>query len=312
MWTVRFLNMDLSLNVFCGKHVPDYAKREIFDKYWLVTRALELVNFPFAFPGTKVYRAKKTVEMATEWLRKASASSREAMAKGGQSECLMDEWMKAMSDLTYKSKHQKEFSDQEVAMSVFSFLFASQDAMASALIFGFQLLADHPKVVAKLREEQECIRHGDFEAPLTLELMDKMPYLQATVKEVLRLVSPVMMVPYKATRDFPLSENYTVPAGSMVIPAYYPSLHDPKVYPDPDSFIPERWLDPNGMANTNPQYFLVYGSGPHRCIGQEYANISIGVVLATLVVMFDMEHEITPDSYKIKSVLFHYTNASLD
>ena len=88
----------------------------------------------------------------------------------------------------------------------------------------------------------------------------------------------------------------------MVIPSFYNSLHDPEVYPNADDFVPERWLDPQGKANSNPKNFLVYGSGPHRCIGLEYANMNIALVLATAAVMMDLEHERTELSDKIEYV----------
>jgi C-22 sterol desaturase len=89
----------------------------------------------------------------------------------------------------------------------------------------------------------------------------------------------------------------------MVIPSFYNSLHDPEVYPSPDDFNPERWLDSAGPANVNPKNYLVYGSGPHRCIGIEYANMNIALVLATAVAMMDFEHDRTELSDKIESVL---------
>jgi C-22 sterol desaturase len=83
----------------------------------------------------------------------------------------------------------------------------------------------------------------------------------------------------------------------MVIPSFFNSLHDPEVYPQPEEFLPERWLDAEGSANTNPKNYLVFGSGPHRCIGLEYASMNIALVLATASVMLDWEHDITPQSY---------------
>lgn len=65
------------------------------------------------------------------------------------------------------------------------------------------------------------------------------------------------MVPYMAKKSFPISDDYTVPKGSIVIPSFWNSLHDEKVYTDPNDFIPERWL-PGGQAeHSNPQNYLV-------------------------------------------------------
>ena len=65
------------------------------------------------------------------------------------------------------------------------------------------------------------------------------------------------MVPYMTKRDFPITPDYTVPKGTMLIPSFWNSLHDANVYPDPDAFVPERWLDPKGPAQSNPKEYLV-------------------------------------------------------
>ncbi|KAF9269921.1 cytochrome P450 [Marasmius fiardii PR-910] len=300
MMIARWLNMDTSLRVFCGNHIPEHATKDISDKYWDITRALELVNFPFAFPGTKVYKAKQASKAAMDWLALAAKHSKIAMAKGAEPECLIDEWMRICMDPNHKGR--KDFSDHEIAMVVFSFLFASQDAMSSGLIYGFQHLADHPEILAKVREEQERVREGNYDAPFTLEMLDAMPYLSAVVKESLRVRPPVTMVPYRVNKAFPITDDYTVPTGSMVIPSFYPALHDPEVYPEPDKFQPERWLDQNSSANTNTKNYLVWGAGPHRCIGVEYASMNMALVLGIAAMMFDWEHEITPMSNDIEII----------
>lgn len=92
------------------------------------------------------------------------------------------------------AKMPREFTDREMALVVLSFLFASQDAMSSGIIYMFQHLADHPDILAKIREEQKRIRGGDYTKPMTLEQVDEMLYLRAVIKESLRLKPPVTMV----------------------------------------------------------------------------------------------------------------------
>ncbi|KAK0455908.1 cytochrome P450 [Armillaria borealis] len=300
MMTARHLNMDTSLRVFCGNYIPEHATREISEKYWAITLALELVNFPLALPGTKIYKAIQSRKVAMYWLELAAASSKAAMAKGGEPACLLDEWVRILQDPSWKGR--RDFSNHEMAMVIFSFLFASQDAMSSGLIYGFQHLADRPDILAKVREEQERVRQGNYDAPLTIEMMDEMPYLQAFVKESMRIKPPVTMVPYKTTKAFPIANDYTVPAGSMIIPSFYNALHDSEVFPDPDALQPERWLDPQSSANTNPKNYLVFGAGPHKCIGLEYAMMNIALVLGTAAVMFDWEHDVTPKSEQVEII----------
>ena len=92
-----------------------------------------------------------------------------------------------------------QFSDREMAMVLLSFLFASQDAMSSGIIYFFQHLAEYPNVLQKIREEQERVRGNDFQTPMTLEMLDQMVYLKACVKETLRQKPPVTMVSVHAS-----------------------------------------------------------------------------------------------------------------
>jgi C-22 sterol desaturase len=193
-----------------GDYVTPAQKQEINDKYWLITVALELVNFPLALPGTKIWNAIQARKLVMKCLTAASAESKIRMEDAtNEPSCLLDEWTRAMilsragtadGDREQVKLLSREFSDHEIAMVILSFLFASQDAMSSAIVYAFQLTADHPEVLAKIREEQYRVRGGDLDRPLTLDLLDEMVYTRATVKEVSRLMPSVIMV--SARRNF--------------------------------------------------------------------------------------------------------------
>lgn len=317
MMEMRDLNMETSLAVFIGPYVTAAQRQEINDKYWLITLALELVNFPLAIPGTKVYNAIQARKLVMKYLSAASAASKIKMADpNAEAECLLDEWTKAMIDSRRATEGgndgeqakllSREYSDHEIGMVILSFLFASQDAMSSAITYAFQLTADNPDILAKIREEQYRVRGNDLEAPLTLDLLDDMVYTRAAVKETLRLMPPVIMVPYKTTKAFQITPDYKVPKGSMLIPVFWNSLHDETVYPEPDSFQPQRWL-PNDdgsepLAESKPQNYMVWGSGPHKCIGGQYASMHLAAVLGTASVLMNWDHQRTPDSDEIKVI----------
>lgn len=269
--------METSLSVFLGPYVTESQKQEINDRYWLITVALELVNFPFAFPGTKIYNAIQARKLVMKYLMAASVESKKKMEDPtNEPECLLDEWTRAMvisrrageSGDEQSRLLSREYTDKEIGLVLLSFLFASQDAMSSALTFAFQYAADFPDVLAKIREEQYRIRGNDLEAPLTLDMVDDMVYTRAFIKECMRIRPPVIMVPYKTTKPFPITTDYTVPKGSMIIPVMWNSLHDESVFPEADQLKPERWL-PNAdgsepLAESKPQNYLVWGSGPHK------------------------------------------------
>jgi len=203
MIPVRDFNMEVSLKVFCGPHIPQHAVKEISRKYWQITKSLELVNFPLALPGTKIYGAIQARKYAMKYLVEAAEKSKAAMAAGAQVECLIDEWAQGIMAMQQEdggatsnnnSKTKRDFSAHEIAQVVLSFLFASQDAMSSGIVYMFQHFADHPDVLAKVREEQIRVREGDLDRPMSLEMLDDMPYLRACVRESLRVKPPVTMV----------------------------------------------------------------------------------------------------------------------
>ena len=106
------------------------------------------------------------------------------------------------------------------------------------------------------------------------------------------------MVPYVVKKDFPIPETgYTAKKGSMIVPSTWLSLHDPEAYEQPDEFIPERWTE--GTAEQQGKNWLVFGTGPHHCLGQQYAVLNVMLLLHKLCAQYDWSHEVTPKSEKM-------------
>lgn len=225
----------VSLRTFVGHYIADASVKKIADDYYYITEALELVNFPIIIPFTNTWRGKKAADMVLDEFAKAAAKSKVRMAAGGEPDCILDCWVKAMYESEdYTKKKEKGidvekpaqvirmFTDLEISMTIFTFLFASQDATSSAATWLFQIMADRPDHLDKIREEQLRLRDGDKTKPFTMELMDQMTYTRAVVKEILRYRPPVIMVPYMAKKAFKISENYTVPKGKSILTCITP------------------------------------------------------------------------------------------
>ncbi|KAH0612593.1 uncharacterized protein H6S33_008973 [Morchella sextelata] len=310
----RDINCAVSLRTFVGHYITDEAVKEISENYYKITEALELVNFPIIIPYTKTWYGKKCADFVLNEFARCAALSKVAMEAGKEPGCTMDAWIKSMIEARETAKKHESgelegevkasakirvFSDMEISMTIFTFLFASQDASSSASTWQFQLLADRPDVMAKVREEQLRVRGGDPYKRLDLDLVDQMVYTRAVVKEQLRYRPPVIMVPYEVKKPFKLTDNYTVPKGAMVIPTLYPALHDPEVYNDPEAFNPDRWLE-GGEAEAAKKNWLVFGTGPHVCLGQNYAIMNFMSMIGKASLMMDWEHHTTPQSEDIK------------
>lgn len=109
---------------------------------------------------------------------------------------------------------------QEIAFTVLDFLFASQDASTSSIVWAVQLLADHPDILRRVREEQAAVRPNN--ETITNELLGQMHYTHQVMKEVLRYRPPATMVPHIAVEDWQVEEEghtYEVKKGSVILPS---------------------------------------------------------------------------------------------
>ncbi|RMD40931.1 hypothetical protein DV735_g4188, partial [Chaetothyriales sp. CBS 134920] len=310
----RELMCAVACRTFVGHYMSEKVVKKIAHDYYLITAALELVNFPIILPFTKSWYGKKAADMVLEEFEKCAAKSEVRMAAGGQPNCIMDAWISQMqASARYREKIARgetveesekppqvlrDFSHHEIAMTVFTFLFASQDATSSATTWLFQLMADRPEWLDKVREENLRLRDGDRNKPFTMDMLESMVYTRAVVKETLRYRPPVIMVPYIVKKDFPVTPTYTAKKGSMLIPSVWPATHDPEAYPDPDSFNPERWI--SGDADKQTKNWLVFGTGPHYCLGQTYAQNNLMAMIGKASILLDWAHQPTEKSEEIE------------
>jgi C-22 sterol desaturase len=301
----RELNCALSCRTFFGDYISQDAVKKIADDFYMITAALELVNVPFSMyiPFTKPWRGKRTAD---------AAACKMNMAIGAQPSCIVDQWVLHMLEsedyrdrvATGESGIEKPtnlirlFTDEEIAQTIFTFLFASQDASSSATTWLFQVLAQRPDVLSRVREENLALRNGDRHAPFQFSMYESLTYTNAVVKELLRHRPPVIFVPYVATKDFPITPDYTVPKGSMIVPSCYPALHDPEVYANPEAFDPERWI--SGDAEAMTKNWLVFGAGPHDCLARKYVPLTMAAMIGKASLELDWVHHATDRSEEIK------------
>ncbi|KKA27087.1 hypothetical protein TD95_001138 [Thielaviopsis punctulata] len=310
----RELMCAVSLRTFVGYYISDEAIQKIADDYYLITAALELVNFPIILPYTKTWYGKKAADMVLAEFTKCAAKSKVRMSAGGEVTSILDGWVKSIIDSNRWREAEangntenmekptpllRDFNDYEIAQTIFTFLFASQDATSSAATWLFQIMAQRPDVLDRVRQENINVRNGDIHAPLSMDQLESLTYTRAVVRELLRYRPPVLMVPYLTKKPFPISENYTVPKGAMIIPTTYMALRDPEVYEDPDTFNPDRYY--KGDAETKgAKNYLVFGTGPHYCLGQVYAQLNLALMIGKASMELNWVHHPTAISEEIK------------
>jgi C-22 sterol desaturase len=310
----REINCALSCRTFFGDYISKDAIKRIADDFYHVTAALELVNIPYSthIPFTKCWHGKRIASAIQAEFAKCAATCKANMASGAEPTSIVDQWvLNMMESKKYNDKLAagemeaekpknliREFTNDEIGQTMFTFLFASQDASSSSTTWLFQVLAQRPDVLERLREENLAVRGGDRKRPLDLAMFESLTYTNAVVKELLRYRPPVIFVPYLATQAFPVTPDYTVPKGAMIVPSCYPALHDPEAYPNPEVFDPERWI--TGDANSKTKNWLVFGAGPHDCLARKYVPLTMAAMIGKASLEIDWVHHATNRSEDIR------------
>ncbi|KAH7352174.1 hypothetical protein KP509_19G033500 [Ceratopteris richardii] len=280
----RDMNLETSQNVFVGPYLTPEMKEQFTKDYNAFN--MGVMALPLDFPGCLYNKAKHAVRRLVAVLTECARQSRIRMNQGEEPECLLDFWTKEILREIEEAEDAglpapPHTSEKEVGHHVFDFLFAAQDASTSSLVWAVTLLDSHPKVLEKVRKEQSTLS-----SPLSLEKIRLMEYTQMVVREVLRFRPPATLVPHVARVNFPITETYTIPKGTIVFPSVFDSsfqgFTDPHSF-DPDRFSPERQEDQRYKRN-----WLVFGAGPHQCLGQRYAvnHLTLFTSLFTSMVEF--------------------------
>lgn len=302
---IRDLNIETSFDVFIGPYIGGKEKLEDLSNYYMKMNE-GFLTLPIYFPGTTLWSAVRAREKIVEHLTKAVKQSRERMVTNAEPECLLDFWMESVRDDDPNSYgdlvnivSDGKPVEHHVAKHLLDFLFASQDASTSSLVWMCHLLDEHPDVLQRVREEQSLVRPND--EPITPELLEKMPYAYQVVKETLRFRPPATMVPHVAIKDCQLLDNYTVPKGSILIPSIWAAQSEG--FTDPDTFDPDRFSLERREDVTYAKHFLAFGHGSHICVGQRYAMNHLTAFAALLSTNIEW-HRTQPGSPKSKEIIY--------
>ena len=173
----------------------------------------------------------------------------------------------------------------------------------------------HPTELKKLQAEIDEVV-GDSRLP-GFDDMSRLPRVRAVVKEVLRW-RPVTAggLPHMSTNDDTYDmdgKKYFIPAGTNIHPNQWAIHRDESIYPDPESFRPERWLEPEWPTYREPldtfpnlQHFSAFGFGRRICPGMHIAERSLYLLTARVAWVCDWKKKIGKDGKEITPPSYDY------
>jgi cytochrome P450 len=193
-------------------------------------------------------RYRETVSDANRLLREEIAARRE------------DARLAERQDVLSQLVRAGEMDDEELRDQIMTLLLAGHETTTTGLAWAFERLLRHPQILARAREGDDA-------------------YLDAVVAETLR-VRPVIPAVLRALQAPIELGGFHLPAGVTVMPAITLVHSDVRLYPEPERFMPERFLE-SGASSTYT--WIPFGGGRRRCLGAAFASFEMRVALRTIL-----------------------------
>ena len=167
-------------------------------------------------------------------------------------------------------------TDEQLRDEAMTILLAGHETTANALTWTWYLLSQHPAAEAALHAELADALGG--RAPGADDL-PRLPYARMVLAESMRLFPPAWVIGRRAVEPYAV-RGETLPARTVVLVSQYVVHRDPRWWPEPERFRPERWAED---AGDRPRFaYFPFGAGTRVCIGEQFAWMEGVLVLATI------------------------------
>ncbi|KAI7867264.1 cytochrome P450 [Spinellus fusiger] len=208
------------------------------------------------------------------------------------------------------------YDDDDILMVVAEMTNGGTDTISVTLSRTFVVLSHHPEIQKKICEEIDAFITKYKRLPMFKE-RDDFPYMISVQREIMRLYPTTAYgVPHMAEKDFVLN-NYFIKKGTVLISDMYSMHRNPDVYPDPEKFIPERFINIkstfHASANGNPterdQYN--FGWGRHICPGIYLAEAEMFLTYTTLFARCTIEPSLDSNGNPVYGDIDSYVDGGL-
>ncbi|MER5728846.1 cytochrome P450 [Streptomyces sp. NPDC002138] len=174
---------------------------------------------------------------------------------------------------------RKELRDESITLYI-----GGHETTSTTLTWAWQLLSGAPDARARLTEELDRVLGGRLP---THDDYPRLVWTQQIVKEALRIYPPIWLLSAVATRGATIGGR-EVPAGTLVWTSPWSVHRDPRWFPEPLAFRPERW-DADAAPPAAEHAWFPFGGGPRACLGARFALVEAALVLAVLGQRFHLD-----------------------
>jgi cytochrome P450 len=237
----------------------------------------EVIHLPDWTPLPRIRAKKWAMNYIDSTIRRVIAERRKAGEDRGD---LLSMLLHAVDSEDSKTRMTDEQARDE-AMVLF---LAGHDTTAAGLTWFWYLMGKYPEIQQRAHHEIESVLERN--SPVGFADVAKLPYLGSVIKETLRLYPPAIGVFAREAKEQIELGGYEIPRGSIVYAFSYVTHRDPRWFPEPERFDPERFLGEK-EGRLSPFAYFPFGAGPRACIGARFALTEMTLVAVCLLRRFE-------------------------
>ncbi|XP_055588753.1 cytochrome P450 9b2-like [Uranotaenia lowii] len=208
------------------------------------------------------------------------------------------------SEDSAEDQTQKEgYSNLDISAIAGTFLFAGIETSTAAVCFALYEMALNKQIREKLQAEVDAVHEELNGSPVTYDALQKMQYLDMVVSESLRKYPSVPMTNRASKKAYTIEDHngktFPIKQGQVVTIPIMSFHRDPRYFPNPDRFYPERFAEENSKL-INKDAFMPFGVGPRMCIGLRLGLLETKCILYYLMVHFNVELNAKMERVRLK------------
>ena len=264
---------------------------------------MEALSLPYILFGPRLVKANilkkhKELNKGIVEIRKRCMEMIEETEKSNKKE---DNLLGVLLDLRRSGDAQDRLTDEQIVGEFLGLFGAGTDTTSHLVNSAIYFLWKYKEVYQKVKEEVD--REFENMEDLSMEKINKMEYMNAFLKETLRLGGPTTAYFFRApVKDDNLC-GMNIKKGTIV--NFHPDLYysSEEFFPNHKEFRPERWLEGNSheqnALKAEPYAFIPFSAGPRNCVGQHLAMIEARIIIGLFIKTFKFEF---PEDYQLKMV----------
>jgi len=178
------------------------------------------------------------------------------------------------------------FSADTITGMFISMMFAGHHTTSGTAAWTLIELLRHPEEMRVVTAELDALYADGSE--VSFQALREIPRLESAIKEALRLHPPLILLLRVAMEDLSYG-GFRIAQGKFVAASPAVSNRIPEDFPDPDAFVPARYLEPREEDRANPWTWIPFGAGRHRCVGAAFAMMQLKAVFSVLLRGWEFE-----------------------